>query len=127
VTSIPVSKQGEEVSNAEAKPVGDAEEKAGGDVGTSEGAAGEKPEGVEGDKKEDGDNKEEDNDQKGDEEQEEEEEGEHDWADLLKDEGHMIFVGLKVYTQTKEPAAIIGHLSCEGGKKCICGTCNASG
>ncbi|KAH6908345.1 hypothetical protein BKA70DRAFT_1400476 [Coprinopsis sp. MPI-PUGE-AT-0042] len=43
-----------------------------------------------------------------------------DWRELLKDDGKNIFLGLRVYTQTEEPALVTGRVSCEGPELCIC-------
>ncbi|KAH6890185.1 hypothetical protein BKA70DRAFT_873520 [Coprinopsis sp. MPI-PUGE-AT-0042] len=48
---------------------------------------------------------------------------EDEWKDLLNDDGSTIFVGMRVYTQNKEPSIIVGRLRCEGGKLCLCGEC----
>ena len=47
-----------------------------------------------------------------------------DWDEILADDGTSIIVGLRVYTQSKEPAVIAGRLRCEGGGLCLCGECD---
>jgi hypothetical protein len=43
-----------------------------------------------------------------------------DWRALLNDDGQDIFLGLRVYTRTEEPALVTGRLHCEGTELCVC-------
>lgn len=43
-----------------------------------------------------------------------------EWRELLEDDGKTIFLGLRVYTQTEEPAHLTGRIQCEGPEICTC-------